>query len=291
MRTHASIFPPPARPARRIDPRLLQVLAHAMAALGDIELPDSAPTADDVQRLQLIAPLYLAHELEQAGLLRTAELIAGLFASGAIPQPLGPPAQLIADFWRTRRQRLSAPEREQLFAQLFDPPGFYPLMQALCDALAGQFDNPARSADIQGQVALQEAADTLGAWLAPRAVGMAGFAGPEIVQALVQATQFLRDRLLQTAFGVQDLWGLLNTVGSPQGAGAVEIRRRVELGRQGTIVLEWLAGAVAAGDPFEPASPGGRQRMAAAKAWRMAWAGLQGGAPAQRGARSSLVLA
>src|SRR5205814_7420719 len=97
MRTGA-IFPLPALP-RRADAPLLRALAKALADLGDIDLPDTAPTAQDAQNLEVIAPLYLASELEQAGLLRTAELIAGLFASGTIAQPLGPTSQLIASFW------------------------------------------------------------------------------------------------------------------------------------------------------------------------------------------------
>jgi hypothetical protein len=295
MRTPYRIFPPALRPARRIDTRLLRVVAQALetvrqaaarrdvraaalAELGDIELPDTAPTAEDAQNLETIAPLYLASELEHAGLLRTAELIAGLFASGAITQPLGPTAQLIADFWKTRRERLSAAEREQLLAQVFEPKGFYPLMQRLCDALTDQLDNPPRASDVHAGVALQEAADALGGWLAPRAVGMASFAAQDIVQALSQATHFLRDRLLQTAFGVHDLWGLLNTVGSAQGADAGQIRKRVELGRQGTAVLGWLAGAVPQRYAFDPGGPPGQQLMAAAEAWRTAWAGLQGSA-------------
>lgn len=127
------IFPPTTRAVHRIDPTLLRTLAQAMdavrqlsarraaragalAELGDIDLPDTAPTTEDAQHLEVIAPLYLAHELEQAGLLRTGELVAGLFASGAITQPLGPSAQLIADFWRGRRERLAEAERQQLFA-------------------------------------------------------------------------------------------------------------------------------------------------------------------------------
>ena len=295
MRTTDAIFPPAPGLAKRIDPRLLQMLAQALdtvrqaaarrnaraaalAELGDIDLPDTAPTAEDAQHLETIAPLYLACELEHAGLLRTAELIAGLFASGAIMQPLGPTAQLIADFWKTRRERLSAAEREQLFAQVFEPQGFYPRMQALCDALTDQLDNPPRASDVHARVALQEAADALGGWLAPRAVGMASFAAQDIVQALSQATHFLRDRLLQTAFGVHDLWGLLNTAGSTQGAYAGQIRQHVELGRQGAAVLGWLASAVPQRYAFNPGDPEGQKLMAAAEAWRMAWAGLQGSA-------------
>jgi hypothetical protein len=44
----------------------------------------------------------LADELEHASLLRIAESIAGLFASGAITHPLGATAQLIAEFWIRR---------------------------------------------------------------------------------------------------------------------------------------------------------------------------------------------
>src|SRR5262249_48658014 len=150
----AAIFPPRAR--RRADPRLLHAIAKALADLGDIALPDTAPTEEDAHNLEAIAPLYLASELEQAGGLRHAEGRAGLFASGAINQPLGPTAQLIATFWQQRHERLSQQERQQLFAQVFEPSGFYPLMQALCTALANQLDNPPRASDVHARIAMHE---------------------------------------------------------------------------------------------------------------------------------------
>jgi len=281
MPNAAAILPPSARAARRIDPQLVLALAQALqtvqrsaalAELGDIDLPDSAPTPEDVRQLETIAPLYLASELEQAGLLRTAELIAGLFASGAITQPLGPTASLIAEFWKTRRERMAAVEREQLFSQVFDPHGFFPLMQALCEALTEQLDHPSRPGDVHARVLLQEAAEALGAWLAPRATGMASYAAQDIVQALSQATHFLRERLLQTAFGVHDLWGLLDTVGSTQGVDAGQARRHVELGRQGATVLAGLANGLLGGTGFDPGHAAGRQLIAAAEAWQREWA-------------------
>jgi hypothetical protein len=267
-----AIFPPPAR--HRADPRLLHALAQALADLGDIDLPDTAPTAEDARNLQALAPLYLASELERAGVLRTAELVAGLFASGTITQPLGPTAQLIANFWQARRERFSAPERQQLFDQVFEPAGFDPLMKALCEALAGQLDAPPRASDVHARVAVREAADALGGWLAPHAVGMAQFAANDIVQALSQATRFLRDRLLQTAFGVHDLWGLVATVGSTQGVNADDARRHAELGRCGAEVLGWLARSVPQADPFDPAGADGQQLMTSAEGWLMAWSSL-----------------
>lgn len=271
---NGAIFPPPAQAARGAHAPLLHALAKALADLGDIELPDSAPTAEDARNLEVASPLYLASELEQAGLLRTAELIAGLFASGAITQPLGPTAQLIATFWQGRRERLSAEERQQLFTQVFEPAGFYPLMQALCEALASQLDNPPRASDVRARMALREAADALAGWLAPQAVGMAQFAANDVVNALAQATRFLRDRLLQAAFGVHDLWGLVAAVGSAQGQGVGQARQRVELGRQGAEVLGWLARGVTQGYAFDPASADGQRLMTSAQGWLMAWASL-----------------
>jgi len=268
----AAIFPPRAR--RRADPRLLQAIAKALADLGDIDLPDTAPTAEDARNLAAIPPLYLASELEQAGLLRTAELVAGLFASGAITQPLGPTAQLIATFWQQRRDRLSQQEREQLFAQVFEPSGFHPLMLAVCQALADQLDNPPRASDIHARIVLQEAADALGGWLAPHASGMAQFAAADIVNALAQATRFLRDRLLQVAFGVHDLWGLVGAVGSVQGQAPDQARQRVDLGRHGAEVLAWLAAGVTQSYAFDPASAEGQRLMTSAEGWLMAWSSL-----------------
>jgi len=270
----AAIFPAPA-PRRRADPRLLRAIARALAELGDIALPDTAPTAEDARKLAVLPSLYLASELEQAGLLHTAELVAGLFASGAITQPLGPTAQLIASFWQARRERLTLDERRQLFAQVLDPVEFYPRMRALCEAVVAQLDRPPRPGDVHARMALRAAADELGGWLAPRVVGMAQFAASDIVAALAQATGFLRDRLLQTAFGVHDLWGLVAAVGSAQGQGTGQARQRVELGRHGAEVLGWLAASVQA-PVFDPASPEGQRLMTSAEGWLLAWSSLSG---------------
>jgi hypothetical protein len=269
-----AIFPRRPAPLARPHGELLRAIAQALADLGDIDLPDTAPTVEDARNLEVVAPLYLASELEQAGLLRTGELVAGLFASGAITQPLGPTAQLIASFWQGRRDRLAQAEREQLFAQVFEPSGFYPQMQALCEALANQLDNPARASDVRARMQLREAAESLGGWLSPHVAGMAQFAASDIMNALSQATRFLRDRLLQTAFGVHDLWGLVAAVGSAQGQGADMGRQRVDLGRHGAEVLGWLARGVSQGYAFDPASAEGQRLMTSAEGLLMAWSAL-----------------
>ncbi|NNU42590.1 hypothetical protein [Ramlibacter montanisoli] len=121
---------------------------------------------------------------------------------------------------------------------------------------------------------LEQAADALGAWLSPRVVGMAQFAANDIVIALSQATRFLRDRMLQGAFGVHDLWGLVGAVGSVHGQGVQQSRDRVELGRHGAEVLQWLARGITQAYAFDPASAEGQRLLASAQGWRLAWSSL-----------------
>ena len=212
-------------------------LSLAFAELGAIDLPPGAPRPEDRAQLQAAGPLYFASELNAAGVLATAELVAGLFASGAISQPLGPSAQLLHAYWRGRRQRLDDKERSALFSRVIEAPHFDRLMAALCSALLAQAD----SADLHEQVALSVAAQSLGEFLSQRVDSMASIAGREIVVNINEALVFLRDRLLQTAFGVRGLWQLIAVAGAAQGQTATSVLRRVDQGRAGQSVLLWLA--------------------------------------------------
>ncbi|MCA1714521.1 MAG: hypothetical protein LC715_05170 [Gammaproteobacteria bacterium] len=212
-------------------------LATALAMLGDIDLPPGAPNALDQAQLQAAAPLYFASELESAGLLPTAELVAGLFASGAITQPLGPTAQMINAFWRGRRERLDANERNAIFARAIEAPYFGSLMAALCEAIVVQ----AEDRDMRKGVTLENTAQNLGEFLAQRVDAMAAIAARDIVDNINAALAFLRDRLVQTAFGVNSLWALVSIAGAVQGQGASTVRNHVERGRAGQTVLLWLA--------------------------------------------------
>lgn len=212
--------------------------AMSLAELGDIDLPPGAPNAMDRAQLQAAAPLYFASELEAAGLLPTAELVAGLFASGAITQPLGPAAQQINAFWRGRRERLDVNERNAIFLRVFEAPHFERLMSAYCEAIVAQADG----ADMREGVTLETYGQALGEFLAQRTDPMAAMAAHDIVGNINDALKFLRDRLLLVAFGANSLWSLLAVAGAVQGGSAGLIQNRVERGRAGQTVLLWLAG-------------------------------------------------
>jgi hypothetical protein len=214
------------------------VVALALSRLGSIDLPASA--SPDGTTLQPLAPLYLVHELDQAGLLRAAEQVAGLFAGGAVTQDLGPVAARIAEFWQGRQQRLSEAERGQMLEQAFETRYFYPLMQQLCSALVAISDN-AGVADLREEVGLEQAAVALSEFLAQRATGMVTFAARDLLNAVTAALAFLRERTLQTAFGVRDLWALVGLAAGAGSGTSLQIRSRVDLARAGSTILTWLA--------------------------------------------------
>jgi hypothetical protein len=252
-------IPPPDIPLapRQENATLLRALALAMSALerqdrdlaralelGDIDLPPSAPTAQDRAQLDAAAPLYFASELEAAGLLATADLIAGLFASGTITQPLGPIATTIHAFWRARRERLAANERAAIFARVVEQPYFDRLMSTLCAAIAAQSDaTPAttlsRSQGLHEDVRLATALRDIGEFLAQRVDPMAAMSAKEIVGNINTALAFLRDRLLQVAFGVNSLWALLASTGTA--GDAATVRAHADRGGAGQTVLLWVA--------------------------------------------------
>lgn len=212
--------------------------AYAQTLAGiDFDLPEGAPTVEDRVQLNAAAPLYFASELERAGLLPTAELIAGLFVSGAITQPLGPTANLLHDFWRGRRERMDADERNAIYARVIETPHFDRLMRVLCEGIVAQADG----VDLREQVVVATHAQSFAAFLAQRVDPMASIAARDIVETINTALVFLRDRKLQAAFAVNDLWRLVAIVGSQTGIPAGAAQQHVERGRSGQTVLLWLA--------------------------------------------------
>ncbi|KAF1703627.1 hypothetical protein CSC68_03715 [Pseudoxanthomonas suwonensis] len=249
---------------------IVQAPAYAQALAGiDFDLPDAAPAPEDRTRLEAAAPLYFASALERAGLLPTAELVAGLFASGAINQPLGPAERLLHDFWRRRRERLSAGEREAVYARVVEDPQFEPMMRVLCEAISAQAGPmPPGASGLREQVVLATHAQSMASFLAQRVDPMAVMAAREIVGDINAALAFMRDRRLQAAFSVGDLWRLVELAGSQAGIPTGSPLRHVERGRSGQTVLLWLAahpgGSALALDPSSPQDIG---VMVAAQRW------------------------
>jgi len=140
-------------------------LALGLDVLGDIALPPGAETQADRAQMRALAALYLAADLEPAGLISSVETLAGLAASGVLRVELDDALPLVHHFWRERNQRIAANERLAFFGRLFGAAYgaqtanvhtndyFEALMLNFCEALY-HFDG-SRHYGAQGGMALQ----------------------------------------------------------------------------------------------------------------------------------------
>jgi hypothetical protein len=254
--------------------------ARALAGI-DFDLPAGTPSAADRGLLLAAAPLYFASQLELAGLLPAAETIAGLFVAGTVQAPLGPSAGLLHAFWRARRERLSVDERAAIFARVIEPPHFDRLMRALCEVLAAQADG----ADLREQVLAASHAESLASFLVQRVDPMAAIAARDIIESINTALVFLRDRSLQSAFGVSDLWRLVGLATHDGDARALPSPSIVDRGRSGQSLLLWLADHYAERSiALDPGDPADRRVLIDAQRWLAATPPESTPRPAQVGA-------
>lgn len=248
-------------------------LAMSMQEVGDIALPDLNLTgnaqARDYSVLKTLAPLYLAFELEQAGVLKTAERISGLFFSGAITQPLGEAETLITTFWRNRHQRLSVKERDALFQQTFERRYFYPQFNRFCEALVALTDNTHRN--VHEEVHLDFTLQNLREYFYTRSFGMVTYVAEDILAAITSALSFLKQPSVLRAFSVRTMWELLSV---SAGENQFKVRQYAEMASAGMYLINWLASPQAG--QLQLADRNIAQKVfSASHKWMLAYASLQ----------------
>ena len=245
-----------------------QIITLALASLGDISLPEPQVPPRNAGVLSALPALYWVHGLDQAGLLQAAETVAGLWASGAITVPLPDHGQALQQYWRTRRERLSADERSHLLGLVFDPRDFEPAMRRLCRTLVALADNAGQH-DIREEVGLEQAASALLDLCATRLEGAPLLGAPDLLAQTRTAVQLLSQRALQTAFAVRDFYGLLELGERARGAAAGRARTLAERAQAGAAVLRWLAQSAAQRFAVDPRAAALQGVIADAQRWLM----------------------
>lgn len=231
-------------------------LTVALDQLGDIDIPEPASTRVDEAQLRALSTLYLAADLETAGLIQSVETLAAIASSG-VGIDLGGAEPLIAAWWRQRSERASAAERAAFFSRLFGTATgplaadavpnvrFEDRMLELCEALYRLDEIP--TGDPYGgsaqQARVRGAARALSENLGNAGGGITAFMAGEIMATLRQALAIVGHPDLRAAFSARDLWGVV--------AGIARVARmpvlppppapHVRRGRAGMTVLAWLA--------------------------------------------------
>jgi len=290
----AQIAPPPRVPlAGRIAPVADAALAWALAAgdrlverataaglaftleeLDAIDIPDATSARTNRAQLRSLASIYLAADLEPAGIIAAAEQLASLSATGGLPLDFGGAAPLLEQWWRGRHERMSSDERNAFFARLFGTSGgpasadggrnqrFEDRMLELCEALA-QFDQAGGGAvpagTTMGQARVRNAGRALAQNLGDSSTGMAAFVAGEVIATLKDAFAILGHADLRGVFHARDVWGVVQAVMRLSHTEQSDPQPFVRRGKAGMLLLAWLADALdkllGAGPLVEPGDP------------------------------------
>jgi hypothetical protein len=228
-----------AQAQKKLQKHQIQV-ARSLADLGGIDLPDSSAEQFSAQQLQLLGSLYVIAELENTGLIAAAEAIASLFASGSINAPIGEAGPRLAAFWKQRKQRMSQGERIAFYQQVFDVDTFRHFMRRWCESIRALAHHGALP-DVQATVAYEYATQSLLGSMSGRTEGMVSFAAGEILQVLTDALVILKDKTLQGAFGVRNLWALVLSTQVESEQSLSQIQSYVDRGKAGQALFDALA--------------------------------------------------
>lgn len=243
-----------------------QILGLALASLGDIDLPAPATPPRNASVLSVLPTLYWVQGLDQAGLLKAADTVAALWASGAITVSLPDRGQALQAFWKKRRERLTADERAHLLGLVFDTRDFEPAMRRLCNTLVALADNAGQH-DIREEVGLQQAASVLLDLCGSRLEGAPTMAAADLFAQTRAAVDLLSARALQTAFAVRDFYSLIELGDRAAGRPMGRARRLAERAQAGAAVLRWLAVAAARQFAIDPRAAELQTLMGDAQRW------------------------
>jgi hypothetical protein len=221
-----------------------QSFAFALDELGQLDIPPVVHGQIDQAQLKVIASLYLASELEFAGVIPAVEQLSSLGGSIGVPVNLGEAADLIANFWHHRNDRATVEDRREIFARLFGS-GFDELMLNVCEALYKLDELPtnANYGGVAQQSRVRSAATQLLESLVQGGGGMTTFMAQEIVNALKESLTILGHQDLKNAFGARDVWGVVAGIDRMTKTKRSDSKLFVRRGRAGLTVLSWLAEA------------------------------------------------
>jgi hypothetical protein len=230
-------------------------LAVGLDQLGDIDIPEPVAARVGEAQLRALAALYLAADLESAGVIASVEALAGLASTGAVSIDLGGAEPLLADWWRSRHDRISAGERQAFFSRLFGTTSgpvaadvnpnieFEHRMLELCEALY-KLDELAPGDPYGGtmqQARVRRAARALSQNLGNVGGGVTAFIAAETVAALKKALRVISHPDVRGAVAARDVWGVVAAIARMARLAFDPPDAYVRRGKAGMTVIAWLA--------------------------------------------------
>jgi hypothetical protein len=235
------------RKAETLVARAVAFAASLDESLPDLELPARAGASIDRAQLRAIAALYLASELDAAGVVAAAESLMRLQRTGSLAIEVGDATPLLERFWLSRNERATESERRSFFTNLFGGfEQFEDRLIDLCEALYKldeQASNPSWGGIAQ-QARVRSSAGRLLDDLAAHASGMTAFFASEVLSTLKDAMRIVTHKDVRAGFGVKGPQDVITAIfrrvrSAPPGDLDLHARR----GEAGMTILAWLADA------------------------------------------------
>jgi hypothetical protein len=252
-----------------VRPTLLSGLALAAEAVGPgtndvtaaddplrLDLPALGPSAGELpssSTVRVLAGLYLASELEQAGVVPIAELLAEQRYTLNLSSYES--AAKLEDFATRMRAWYDRAGRIQIYARLFgsgpaatNDAGvlvnreFVPQLAALCHALARYTDTMnAGGPGVGLEASVRLTAQALLGNVAQRALGNTLLAARRLEDEVRHAVDVLRDPAISMLVGARTLQ---QTIVNILGKDAPDVQRLIDTGLTGQKVIDWLSRAL-----------------------------------------------
>lgn len=257
-------------------------LSRAATALeiAELPLPEPISAPGDQSLLRALGPLYLASELEAAGLLPAVEELTALWASGGLPADVRGATEQLAAFWRGRDERFSPSERKALFARVFGAESgpvlagsapanreFLLRLLDLADTLTRAGDAAAYGPDARLDAELRLRARLLAENLAHHGDGFVLYAAGDILSAVQSGIAILQALAAAHLWGSRDLWTLLARLHQRRRRAAPDVLAHARRGQAGMALLGWLANVLPSLGGSQPLLPVPSEIIGAAAAW------------------------
>ena len=211
----------------------------------------SSSITPDSATLQVMATLYLQAELEQAGVIPVADMLADARYQLSINNVQS--AKLLDEFYRNRREWPDRKSREHIFARVFGMGStadsyagsvinrdFQSCFANLCLSIKRFYDDARwrKTADPTLDTAIKQTATNLLVNLGSRGFGDLYDSARRIQDELNRAIKILSDEGIGNSLRSRGMWNVLRAVLSPN---VPDFARLTTRGQSGLQLLNWLA--------------------------------------------------
>ncbi len=226
-----------------------------------IDLPDlDAVSNTEIvsDNVRLMGPVICAAMLDELKAFQVVDKLLENAQNGMLAIGKGNAGQILYKRWKESPNRMSEPERRDLYAMTMGQPGGNPAIQGNTDfndlwlrfvSSVSQFvrnqdvDKLLRAAmpSATGAQQMRKAARDLASNLSLHGFGMTYYAALELQGEIKQMIALLDDPEIKAAHGAKDMWGVIDVVATRDLHGARTSSRYRVLATCGAIITAWLA--------------------------------------------------